>query len=553
MWYGGGGAGGTYGTPSVFATGGTGGGGNQAASASVNGANGAANTGGGGGGPAATGKIGGTGGTGIVVISFNAGLVGVDPGTTNVRNNVYYAPSGGTLAGSLGSTWTATGANVSNGTLAGGAGGLTITGTWNPYAGLSAGTANVQSTFTFAGSNGVATGAATANGTQMLAGYSVLGTSGSYVSALQPAVSAGYTYGVNGGSIGTLGANWTATSGSQGLGGLIFGGSLCTSYTGSQYINPSTALSPTGGTIQAFASGTLPTAGQILNSYAGGAVIGGTTLSGSYTYSGPAATLVFSNSTVTSGTTTLVGNTTDLHLGSGTLTSVSIASPGYQIENLALATVASGTSFGPGGNLHGTNTGQGFNWLGTTSGTSAATVAAMVTSGSAFDLLGASGTGTLTSGGTLDPGYILSPHVLTGSGTGTLTLPISGAVLSPTWGGPASFGYSGTGSIGTATLSSTAITIAGSGRYGLSGTGSLPAYSPPVQNQVLSPSDGGTAYGPNLSTSGSLTLPPPAKVQTGYQYGAGGDQYTGSLFPHFLSARIRQSDARGHRFFKHGR
>ena len=129
--------------------------------------------------------------------------------------------------------------------------------------------------------------------------------------------------------------------------------------------------------------------------------------------------------------------------------------------------------------------------------------------------------GTAMTGGTLDPGWIAAGHVLVGSGTGTYRIPPLGSVMNAA----GSFGYAGSGSVGTLAITSSNL-LNGVTAYTTSGS-----YYPCVQGQVLAPAFGGTAYGPGLSTSGSLTLPPSTAVLSGQVYGILGISNTGSYLP----------------------
>jgi hypothetical protein len=194
--------------------------------------------------------------------------------------------------------------------------------------------------------------------------------------------------------------------------------------------------------------------------------------------------------------------------------------------------------------------------------------------------------------GVVDASYVLTGHSnYSGGAAGSLTLPGAGYVLTSTWGGPATFGVSGTGSTPTATLTAgsnvystasafgaggnsitpsattaaaqlstdTAVVTAAKGGIttattilGVTGTLDLTTYVlisalPAVGNVAsgVNRGDGqngtrtdcpaadalsGTSYGAGgNSISGTLTLPLTSAVLVGMSYGAGGNQYSGAV------------------------
>jgi hypothetical protein len=207
----------------------------------------------------------------------------------------------------------------------------------------------------------------------------------------------------------------------------------------------------TGGTAGTLFSGTTYTGSQVLTGV-GTANIGGTVITPGWTP--PSAVNVwnaehYGYSASIAGSLTLpsasqVNTANGAYGGGGNAITPTLTLP-------AASDVWTGTSYGVGGN-------------GST-GTLSVTPSLMLTSGTVHGTAGTynasnlslsgsnvaagvpfaySSTGTLTSGGTMDVGYILAPHVLAGSGTGTLTLPPPKKVLSGTV-----YGSGGTSSTGT--------------------------------------------------------------------------------------------------------
>jgi hypothetical protein len=365
-----------------------------------------------------------------------------------------------------GGTWTAAGVTVTKGQISG--------GTWNApillsVAGASITGGAVPMSWVKVGSSG-----------PVLYNTSALAVSNSDVWT-------GVTYaGSNGLSTGnlSLASSLVLTSGTlHGVQGTALSGAPIT--VGGVSISP-TAMYLTGSTAQM--------AGSLTGSCSG-TLFSGTAPSGSDVWSG-LGTFTVGNNGLQTPSLSIAGS---IAYGYG-YTGANLLLTGGSIHGLAGTFVPVMQSqavqhglgyFGSGGTLDGTVIFPPVSaYVGSygPSGGSAGTLTGSYSGGNAFTLSSSSvinglivpsGTGTvtgiLTSGGTLDIGYILAPHVLAGSGTGTLTLPAVGAVLAPAYGGPSTFGYSGTGSIGSATLPPPTNVLSGQ-VFGLSGSGSTGTY-----------------------------------------------------------------------------
>jgi hypothetical protein len=104
-------------------------------------------------------------------------------------------------------------------------------------------------------------------------------------------------------------------------------------------------------------------------------------------------------------------------------------------------------------------------------------------------------------------GQVLSPAL---GGTdygvgvsGTLTYATEDVVLSPAWGGPASYGVGGIGLTGKATLTSANNVLFGSGQFGKDKALLTPNYYPPSSQAGVTTD---TTYGVGNATSGTLNL-----------------------------------------------
>lgn len=248
----------------------------------------------------------------------------------------------------------------------------------------------------------------------------------------------------------TVQPGYVSTQGTYGLASSPSGGSLT--------INGIGTLSSTANTVYC------PSGSDVWTGVSTGGTTGSLSLSNSQLISGVTVHSVSGNAIYLTGTQPAIGQVTSNAgsfslTGSGGVTSYG-GSNSYQISNLTLSTVASGTSFGPSGGSVGTNTGQGFNWIGTTSGTSTA-VASLVKSGSLFSLLGVSGTGTAVGGTPISVGGVtITPTLFTITGnTAGLSGPLTGSCSATmawgsalTWTGSNIVYGSGTGYIGASTL-----------------------------------------------------------------------------------------------------